>query len=372
MRTLLFLLRKEFRQIFRNRSMLPLIFVMPIIQLLVIPMAADYEVKNINIAIVDHDHSTYSRKLQMDVVASGYFRLVGEGQSFDESFQLIEKDEADIILEIPQGFEKNLLREQKEQVFIAVNAINGVKANLGGTYLNQIIRNFNGDIRLKMTGATGQTMQGIDVRSSNWYNANLNYNFFMVPGILVILVTMVGSYLCALNIVKEKELGTIEQINVTPIKKYQFILGKLIPFWVIGMFEFTVGLFVVAWLIYGIYPVGSIALLYLFLSIYLIAILGLGLLISTYSQTQQQAMSVTFFFMMVFLLMSGLFTSIDAMPDWSKTIAYCNPVTYFIDVVRMIVLRGSSTTDITHHILITLGFAVFLNGWAVLNYRKTS
>ena len=123
MRTLLFLLRKEFRQIRRDKSMLPLILVMPLIQLVVIPLAADYEVKNINIAVVDHDHSEFSRELQNDILASGYFQLVGYGDSYDESLQQIEKDEADIILEIPQGFEKNLVREQKQQVFMAVNAI---------------------------------------------------------------------------------------------------------------------------------------------------------------------------------------------------------------------------------------------------------
>ncbi len=373
MRTLRFLLKKEFKQIFRNRSLLPLILVMPIIQLIIIPLAADYEVKNINIAVVDHDHSDFSRDLTNKIVGSGYFRLDAYGSSFNKAFRQIEKDKADLILEIPAGFEKNMVREQEQDLFVAINAINGVKANLGGSYLASILQDYNVELRAHlMGGGHMQLPSSIDVTFSNWYNPHLNYNFFMVPGILVILVTMVGSYLCALNIVKEKEIGTIEQINVTPIRKYQFILGKLIPFWIIGMFDFTLGLFGVGWLIYGIFPVGSIGLLYLYLSLYLIAILGLGLLISTYSQTQQQAMSLAFFFMMIFLLMSGLFTSIDSMPAWSKVIAYCNPVTYFIDVVRMIVLRGSGFGNIIYHIVITASFALLLNIWAVFNYKKTS
>jgi ABC-2 type transport system permease protein len=178
--------------------------------------------------------------------------------------------------------------------------------------------------------------------------------------------------ICALNIVKEKESGTIEQINVTPVKKYQFILAKLIPFWIIGMFEFSLGLFLVARLVYGIIPVGSIELLYAFLSCYLVAMLGFGLLLSTYAETQQQAMTISFFFVMIFLLLSGLFTSIDSMPGWAKVLAQCNPVTYFIDVVRMIVLKGSGFRDIKYHFLIIIGFALVFNSWAILNYRKTS
>jgi ABC-2 type transport system permease protein len=178
--------------------------------------------------------------------------------------------------------------------------------------------------------------------------------------------------MCALNIVKEKEIGTIEQINVTPIKKYHFILGKLIPFWVIGMLVFSLGLLVVARLVYGIVPVGSIFLLYSYLALYLVAMLGVGLLISTYSSTQQQAMSLAFFFMMIFMLMSGLFTSIDGMPEWAKWIARANPVTYFIEVMRMIILKGSGFRDIQMHFLVMLGFAVVFNGWAIINYRKTS
>lgn len=212
----------------------------------------------------------------------------------------------------------------------------------------------------------------IEVTASNWFNPHLNYRLFMVPGILVVLVTMVGAYMCALNIVKEKETGTIEQINVTPIKKYQFVLGKLLPFWIIGIFIFSIGLFVVARWIYGIVPVGSLLLLYGYLLIYLVALLGLGLLISTFANTQQQAMSITFFFIMIFMLMSGLFTAIDSMPRWAYLIARCSPVTYFIEVVRMIVLKGSGFSDLKNHFLIMAGFAVLLNGWAIINYKKTS
>ncbi len=295
------------------------------------------------------------------------------GESFDQSYEQFQKDKSDLILEIPKNFEKQLVRENESNLLMAVNAINGTKAAVGSAYLAGIITNFNSDIRLDwIQTQRGNTIPTIELATLNWYNPSLNYPFFMVPGILVVLVTMVGAYMCALNIVKEKEVGTIEQINVTPIKKYHFILGKLIPFWVIGIFVFSLGLFGVARLVYGIVPVGSLALLYAFLAIYLVALLGIGLIISTYSSTQQQAMSLAFFCIMIFLLMSGLFTSIDSMPDWAKWIARLNPVTYFIDVMRLVVLKGSTFSEIKYHFLIMTGFAVLFNTWAILNYRKTS
>lgn len=372
MRTIRFLLQKEFRQIFRNRVILAMILVMPTIQLLILPLAADYEIKNINIAIVDHDHSSYSRKLISNITSSGYFRLTAFNNSFDEAYKLIERDKADLILEIPASFERNIVRENKGSLLIAVNAINGMKANLGGSYLSTIVRNFNTDVRLDLVpqGRIGNSAQ-IDVVSSNWFNTFLNYRVFMVPGILAILVTMIGGFLTALNIVKEKEVGTIEQINVTPIRKHHFILGKLIPFWVLGNVVFSVGL-LISWLIYGIVPEGNLLLLYGFISVYLLCVLGLGLLISTYCETQQQAMFIVFFFMMIFILMGGLFTSTDSMPGWAKVISMANPVTYLIEVMRMVILKGSTLPDILVQLGIVALFAVIFNVWAILNYKKTA
>lgn len=193
----------------------------------------------------------------------------------------------------------------------------------------------------------------------------------MVPGILAVLVTMMGGYVSALNIVKEKELGTIEQMNVSPIRKHHFILGKLIPFWILGMIVLTIGL-TVGFLIYGIVPEGKIGLIYLFAAVYLVSVLGLGFLVSTYSETQQQAMFLSFFFIMIFIMLSGLFTSIDSMPQWTKVITWFNPVTYFIQVMRMIVLKGSGFMDILPHLLKVAGIGLVLNIWAIRNYKKTS
>ena len=370
MRTLKFLLQKEFRQIFRNPAIIRMIFVMPMVQLIILPLAADYEVKDINISVVDHDHSEYSRQLISKITASGYFHLNNYSASFKQALQDVETDQSDLVLEIPASFEKNVVKENEADLFMAINAINGVKANLGAAYLRSIIQDYNRELRLKWIQYPRFSPElNIQIASSNWYNPNLNYRYFMVPGILVILVTMVGSFLASLNIVKEKEIGTIEQINVTPVKKYQFILGKLIPFWVLGLIILSLGL-IIARVAYGIVPMGSLLTIYVFAAVYMLAVLGLGLLISTYTSNQQQAMLISFFMMMIFILLSGLYTSIDSMPGWAKLITSINPVTYFIEVMRMVVLKGSGIADISRHIFIVLGFAVVLNSWAVVNYRK--
>lgn len=370
MRTLLFILQKEFRQIFRDPAILRIIFVMPVIQLMILPWAADYEIKDVRMSIVDHDNSAYTRQLVSKITSSGYFILQDYTNSYKDAQQDVERDKSDIILEIPIGFEKELVREDRSELFLAINAINGVKANLGGAYLRSIIQDYNREIRLKWIQFPRFNPElNIEVTSSNWFNPLMNYKFFMVPGILVILLTMVGTNLAALNIVKEKEIGTIEQINVTPIKKYHFILGKLIPFWVLGMIVLSLGL-LIARLAYGINPAGSLLVVYVFAALYLLAVLGLGLLVSTFTNNQQQAMLISFFLMMIFILLGGLYTSIDSMPEWAQWITKVNPVAYFIEVMRMVVLKGSELADISRHILIMSGFAVVLNGWAVYNYRK--
>ncbi len=372
MRTLKFLLQKEFRQIFRDPAILRLIFIMPVIQLIVLPLAADYEMKNINLAVTDHDHSAYSRELVNKIKASGYFKLVTYNEAYKQSLTAIENDQADLILEIPVHFEKDLVKEDAAKVFVSINAINGTKAGLGGAYLQTILRDYNQAVREKWIQFPRiKLLPTIDITYANWFNPHMNYKYFMVPGILVLLLTMIGANLTAINIVREKEIGTIEQINVTPIRKHHFILGKLIPFWILGLVILTLG-FGVARIVYGIIPAGSFVTIYVFAAVYLLAVLGLGLLVSTYAATQQQAMLVSFFIMMIFILMGGLYTSIDSMPEWAKWITRFNPVSYFIDVMRMVVLKGSGLTDISRQLGIIALFAVVLNTWAILSYRKRS
>lgn len=370
MRTLKFLLQKEFKQIFRDPAILRIIFIMPMMQLLILPWAADYEVKNIKLSVVDHDHSDYALQFVSKITASGYFILNNYTSSYKQALQDIADDKADIAVEIPARFEKDLVKESEAPLFLGVNAINGVKAVLGAAYLQSIIQDFNNQIRTRWIQIPRFSPEpNIEVVSSNWFNPLMNYKWLMVPGILVVLVTMVGSFLASLNIVKEKEIGTIEQINVTPVKKYHFILGKLIPFWILGLIILSIGL-LISWMAYGIVPAGSLVTIYIFAASYLLAVLGLGLLVSTFCSTQQQAMLISFFMMMIFILLGGLYTPIESMPVWAQWITRLNPVSYFIEVMRMVILKGSTLGDITSHITIILLFAFVLNSWAVINYRK--
>lgn len=373
MRVLKYILQKEFLQIFRDRSILAMMFVMPTLQLIIIPLAMNFDVKHINIAIVDNDRSSLSQKLVTKIGASGYFRYVNAGTSYQKALPYIENGAADMVMEIPAGFERNLVREGMQKIALSVDGINGTKAALGAGYLNAVIADFNKNLQLNITSSAQQTaMQPvIDISFSNWYNPLGEYKYYIVPGVLVLLLTLIGGFISALNIVKEKEVGTIEQINVTPVKKWEFIAGKIVPFWVIGMIVFTLGL-VVTWAVYGIFPEGSFGVLYLFASVYLVALLGFGLLISTYSDNQLQAMFIAFFFMMIFMLMSGLFTSVESMPAWAGAIAHLTPITHFIKIIRMIVLKGSDLGDIKTEFFYMILFAVVLNGWAIWNYKKTS
>ena len=374
MKVLRFILQKEFRQIFRDKTIIAMMFAVPIIQLVILPLAANFEVKNVNVAFVDLDHSSYSQKLVNKIASSGYFRIVGSSSSYQEALKMIEKNEADIVLEIPAGFERNLVREGRQQVNMSVDAINGTKSSIGGGYLTVVIADFNRSLDVNTKVADNNIAAPtaiIDITYSDWFNPRKEYKYYMVPGILVLLLTLIGGFITALNIVREKEIGTIEQINVTPIKKWQFILGKLIPFWFVGIIVFTVGL-IAMYVVYGIFPKGSIPVLYLFAAVYLIALLGFGLLISTFSNSQLQAMFVAFFFMMIFMLMSGFFTSVDSMPDWARQMSNFTPVTHFIKVVRLIVLKGSGLSQVRMELFYLIGFAIALNSFAIYNYKKTN
>ena len=276
-----------------------------------------------------------------------------------------------MIVEIPEGFERDLIRENETKVLLAANAISGQTAGLAVAYANSIVKDFNNDVRTQWIQQPRlNTIPAIEITSSNWFNAQMNYKYFIVPGILALLVTLVGFLMSSLNIVKEKEVGTIEQLNVSPIKKYQFILSKLIPFWVLGLVVLTIGFFI-SFIIYGIYPTGSFWVGYLFAAIYLIALLGFGLLTSIYADTQQQAMFISYFFMLIFILLGGLFAPIENMPDWAQYLTYINPVRYFIEAMRMLVLKGSSFWDLRYHFLIVTGFAIVFNGLAIFKYKKT-
>jgi len=373
MRTIGIILQKEFRQIFRNKTMLPIIFVIPFVQLLILVNAATMDMKHIKLILIDHDLSSLSRQLSEKFIHSPFFTLVGSEFSEQESEKKMLKNEADLIVLFPDGFERKLYQEGLSTLQLQVDAINGMTAGLINAYSAQIISGFNQEI-LESSGKNtlvNQTSGNVKIEYSFWYNQELKFKYYMVPGILVILLTLVGMFLAALNLVREKELGTIEQINVTPIQKHEFIIGKLIPFWVIALFELAFGLFL-GKLLFDIPIEGSLLLLFAFAAVYLIAALGLGLLISTLSNTQQQTMFLNFFFLITCVLMSGIFTPAESMPHWAQEMNVINPLAYFMRVIRMILLKGSGFSDIRSDFLAISVYAVTAIALATWRYRKIS
>ena len=367
----MFILQKEFTQIRRNRMMLPIIFVVPLVQLLILVNAANMEMKNIKICLVDDDLSSTSRLLTGKFSNSKFFDVKSNTFSIEEAIQQIEKGRVDMVLHIPSGFEKNLVRENKGKIQLMYNAINGTVAGISNSYAGQIISGYNREIITKWYGVSSmQAGQGIiNVIPSFWYNPDMNYKVFMVPAILVLLVTIIGMMLAALNIVREKEMGNIEQINVTPIRKIHFVIGKLLPFWIIALVMLSFGLFI-GKLIYNIPIVGNLWLLFAIAGVYLVAMQGFGLMISNTAATQQQAMFLNFFFMIVFIMMSGIFTPTDSMPHWAQVINYFNPIAYFMKIIRMILLKGSGFLDIYKDFMILLVYAFVVITAAVIRYRK--
>jgi ABC-2 type transport system permease protein len=351
--------------------MIPIIFILPLMQLVILSNAATYEIKSIQMAYVDHDQSLSSRDLMSAIWGSSYF----ESPLYFESARLAEeailKDEVDLVIEIPNDFENDIINAHHPTLGIRINAIDGASASVQNVYLQQIINKFNKNIQLESfnSAQSHAPLSNIESITSFWYNQNLNYKTLMVPGILVLIITMLTLFLSSMNIVREKEIGTLEQINVTPIQKWQFIVGKLFPFWVIGLVLLSVGL-LIAKVIFAIPMLGSIVLIYAYTSLYLLVVLGMGLFISNFTDTQQQAMFIAWFFIVIFILMSGLFTPIESMPQWAQYLTELNPVAYFVEIMRLIMLKGSSFLDTTPIFLKTLTYAVIMNTLAVWSYQK--
>ena len=361
-----FLLEKEFKQIFRNAFIPKLIFAMPVMIMLVFPWVANQEIKNINLSVVDNDRSTFSERMVHKITSSGYFRLTDVSATGNEALNSVDAGKADIILEIENDFERNIINEGAGRVMISANAVNGMKGGLGSSYLMGIIN----DYAIELTTEQGYRVQLATLNAQFRFNPMLDYKVFMIPALFVMLLTMLTGFLPAFNIVGEKELGTTEQLNVTPMSKSIFILAKLIPYWIIGFVVLSICMGLAA-LIYGLIT-ANIATIYLYAVVYIIVVSGLGIVISNYSGTMQQAMFVMFFFMLIIILLSGLFTPVSSMPRWAQVLTAFNPLKYFMEVMRAVYLKGSSMKELLPQLFALYGFAVVFVGWGVMSYRKSS
>lgn len=372
MRTIFYLIRKEFIQIFRNKFIGRAIFGVPIIQMLILVPAVTFEIKTIKLCIIDRDMSSTSRSLINQLEGSTFFKITHSTFSEEEANSLLLKDKCNLVLQIPADFGKETGIGKPGRLLVSVNAINASTAQLSWAYLSGVLRDFNSELAIEnINSFPVPSIPRIDIQNRYWYNEMLNYKYYMLPGILGILVTAIGFLLAGLNLVREKEVGTIEQINVTPVRKHQFIIAKMVPFLIIGLIDLVIGL-VLGKLAFNIPFEGSIALLFLSASIFLVAVLGFALFISTFSGTQQQFMFIAFFCMIIFILMSGIFTPLESMPGWAQKIDLINPVAYIMRINRMVMLKGSTISDISRDIYSLIIIAVFFTALAVKRYRKTA
>ena len=362
MKTLKFLIRKEFLQIRRNAFLPRLIVIFPIMMMCVMPWVMNMEVKNVIVGVVDNDRSTRSQQLVHSIEASNYFIFNGQMPTYQDALNDIEMSRADIVVVIPQYYSRDLTQGKQPQVLIAANAVNGTKGAMGSAYLTQIVTT---NAMADMTSIQSK------VSTLFLYNKGMNFKVFMIPALLAIVLMLMCGFLPTLNIVGEKEAGTIEQINVTPVPKWAFILAKLIPYWMIALFVIVVCL-LLSWLIYGITCQGPLWLVFLLAMVLALFWSSFGLIISNYSDTMQQAIFVMWFFVVLMLLLSGLFTPTRSMPDWAYATTYVNPMHYFVDAIRTVFVRGGGLGSIAHQVLALLGISSVMAIWAVKSYKKNS
>ena len=358
--TLKYLIQKEFLQIRRNAFLPRLIIVFPIMMMCVMPWVMSMEVKNVVVDVVDNDRSTLSQQLVHRIEASRYFIFNGQKPTYQTALKEIETSKADVVLVIPQHYERDHIQGRQPQVFIAANAVNGTKGAMGSAYLSQIVT-------ANLAGDAADIQSGISTLFL--YNKNLNYKVFMIPALFAIVMMLMCGFLPTLNIVGEKEAGTVEQINVTPVSKWAFILAKLIPYWLIALFIITICL-ILSWLIYGITCQGPLWLVFVLAMSLALFWSSFGLIISNYSDTMQQAIFVMWFFVVCMLLLSGLFTPTRSMPSWAYATTYINPMHYFVDGIRTVFVRGGGLQSVLHQVLALLGISLGMGFCAVQSYKK--
>lgn len=375
MRKLLILLKKEFLQIFRDKFMLRVVILLPVTQLLILPSAANYDIKNFRFAAIDRDNTGFSRRLLTKLQAGGYFSLAEATPSWAEAERMIERGDVDMIVEIPDHFERDMVLGRGPELSLHISAINGLSAGVAAGYAHAIVGDFTTQlaserlIPVPSVTPAAAPVPSIAVATQEWYNPKFDYKTVIVPGVLALLISVAGLSMMALNTVKEKESGTIEQLNVTPMSRTRYMLSKMVPFFLIGLTQFTIGL-LIARFVYGIPMVGNLFVLYGIVGVYLIGILGVGFVIANFSETQVQATFLSFFVMMVLMLMSGLFTPIESMPEWAQRIDVINPIAHIISSIKMVLVKGSSAADLGIHWLALGVFALVMGILSVVTFRK--
>lgn len=369
-----YLIEKEFKQFARHPFMPKMAIIFPIMVMVILPMVVTMDVKNVKVCVIDLDGSSTSQQLIEKIAASTSFVMSAKAYSDQSALASIEYGNADIVVNIPDGFEHKLLFGEGVDLMISANATDATKAALGSNYLSAIVNEF-AQRTIADHGGTLGTLTNVSalqmpvISQLNLFNPSMNYRTFMLPALIGMITIIIGTIFPALAVVTEKENGTLEQINVTPVKRRQFILSKLIPYWIIGIVALSLA-FLFAWLVYGFEPIGSILTIYAASVLMTIAMSGLGLIISNYSNSFQQAIFMFFFIMIISLLMSGLFTPTTSMPAWARVFSNIMPPKYFMEIMRGVYLKGSGLKHLWRQFAWLGGFAIILSFWAIMSYRK--
>ncbi len=371
MQQILYLIQKEFRQVFRDKPMLFIIFFAPLVQLTVLGFAITVDVKNVNMLIVDYDNSPVSREIGRKFENNPYFAVRGYLRGNANLRKQIDEWQAQIAIVIPQNFARNLERKLRPGVQIIVDGLDGNTAGIALGYAQGILSDSVIEIVSSDQSYAANLRKAsiVEPETRMWYNLDLESKNYMVPGLIAVLLTVISMFLSSMALVREKEIGTLEQLMVTPIKTWQLIMGKVLPFLILGFLALILML-IVAFIVFQLTVSGSILLLFSLAALYLLSTLGLGIFISTLAHTQQQAMFISFFFMIFMIFMSGLFFPIANMPAFIQKITYLDPMRYFIIILREIFLKGTSAKFLMNEILCLLGFGVVILGLSSLKFQK--
>jgi len=367
MQRILYLVQKEFRQILREKAFIGVIIVMPLIQIILLGFAITTDVTNITLGFVDQDNSKSSRRVIDAFAVTESFNYLYAPKSENEAIQMMDDGLIKVIIIIPPNFERQLKSGQKPQIQALVDGVDGNSAGVVLAYINQISVKMQKEWGLLAIQKSPPHLTVIETRML--YNADLESRNNIVPGIVALLLTMITAFLTGMSIVREKEIGTLEQLMVTPIKGYELILGKTIPFVIVGLALISVGI-LAAGFIFGIWMKGSLLLLYALSLVYILSTLGLGIFSSTLAKTQQQAMFIVWFFAIFAILLSGFFIPIQNMPESIQMITYLNPLRYFMVIIREIYLKGTPFIFLYKEVLALAVFGLLTFVLAVTRFQK--
>lgn len=369
MRVLRFLLEKEFKQLSRNPVIVGVVVFFMIMVLFFFPWTVTQELKELKVSIVNSDQGSYAERLIGKLEATDNIEITHLYNDYFSAKDDIDKGEATAIVIIPREFSQKLQLRETPEVQVLINAVDGTQAGLAQSFLQQLVLHYSDELRRDATGMSTEQLQPVEILPKYRYNCTLNYMHYMLPALLVIMLTMFSSIFPAMSIVQEKEIGTLQQLNVTPVKRYTLILSKIIPFWLLALVSVCICVPIIYW-VYGLPFSGNFALYLLCVLVFSVALSFMGVILSNKAETMQQSMFLTLFFILIFYLMSGLFSPVGTMPTWAKVIAYINPLTYFIQLTRMIYLKSAGFMEILPDLLALVAFLIIFGIIAILTHNK--